>query len=276
VSGRMEGKKAVIVGAGQLPSQLVGIGRAIAELFAREGAEVCVVDRMQDRAEATVKQILKDGGRAHSIAADVGNPDDCARLIEDAHAAMGRIDALVNNVATEEGDNDPLKLEVDGWQRVMDVNFRAMWLTCRAVVPLMQEQGGGTIVNTSSAGSRTAGGRLFAYGLSKAGVDALTHKLAMTYGPWGIRCNSVLPSWVATQHSMEGLTRAGVVEDEQGAYELGRRSNPLGRMGTAWDVAYPVLFLSCDESSHITGVNLPVDGGALGSIGQYRRPPTAP
>jgi NAD(P)-dependent dehydrogenase (short-subunit alcohol dehydrogenase family) len=272
----MEGKKAVVVGAGQLPGRLAGIGRAIAELFAREGAEVCVVDRIPDRAEATVKQILKDGGRAHPVTADVGNPDDCARLIQDAHAAMGRIDALVNNVATEEGDNDPLSLEVDGWQQIMDVNFRAMWLTCRAAVPLMQAQGGGTIVNTSSAGSRTAGGRLFAYGLSKAGVDALTHKLAMTYGPWGIRCNSVLPSWVATQHSMQGLAKAGVIQDEQAAYELGRQSNPLGRMGTASDVAYPVLFLSSDESSHITGVNLPVDGGALASIGHYRRPPNTP
>src|SRR5262249_52244081 len=126
-------------------------------------------------------------------------------LIVDAHTAMGRIDALVNNVATEEGDNNPLKLEVDGWQRIMDVNFRGMWLTCRAALPLMQEQGSGTIVNTSSAGSRTAGSSLFAYGLSKAGVDALTHKLAMAFGPWGIRCNSVLPAWVATQHSMEGL-----------------------------------------------------------------------
>jgi NAD(P)-dependent dehydrogenase (short-subunit alcohol dehydrogenase family) len=272
----MEGKKAVVVGAGQPPGQLVGIGRAIAELFAREGAEVCVVDRLRERSEATVKEIRANGGSAHSIAADVGSPDDCARLIEDAHAAMGRIDSLVNNVATEEGDGDPLRLDVDGWQRIMDVNLRAMWLTCRSVVPRMQEQGGGTIVNTSSAGSRTAGGSLFAYGLSKAGVDALTHKLAMTYGPWGIRCNSVLPSWVATAHSMEGLVRAGIVADEKGAYELGRQSNPLGRMGTAWDVAYAVLFLSCDESAHITAVNLPVDGGTLGSVGLYRRPPGAP
>lgn len=274
--GRMEGKKAVVVGAGQLPSQLLGIGRAIAQLFASEGAEVCVVDRVQERAQDTVKQIEAEGGRAHSIAADVGEPADCARLIEESHAAMGRIDTLVNNVATEVGDNDPLQLEVEGWKNVMDVNFRSMWLTCKAVIPLMQQQGGGTIVNTSSAGARTGGGNLFAYGLSKAGVDAMTHKLAMAYGPWGIRCCSVLPSWVATQHSMDGLLTAGVVENEEEFYAMGRRMNPLGRMGTAWDVAYPVLFLSCDESKHITGVSLPVDGGALGSVGQYQRPRNAP
>ena len=272
----MEGKKAVVVGAGQLPGQLLGIGRAIAQLFAGEGAEVCVVDRIEERAQDTVKQIEADGGRAHAISADVGNPADCARLIEESHAAMGRIDALVNNVATEAGDNDPLQLEVEGWQNVMDVNFRAIWLTCKAVIPLMQEQGGGTIVNTSSAGARTAGGNLFAYGLSKAGVDSLSHKLAMAYGPWGIRCNSVLPSWVATQHSMEGLLRAGIVDNQEEFYAMGRRMNPLGRMGTAWDVAYTVLFLSSNESSHITGVSLPVDGGALGSVGQYQRPKNAP
>jgi len=276
VEGRMLGRKAVVVGGGQVPSQLIGNGRAIAELLAREGAEVCVVDRVRDRAEDTVKQIAANGGTATAIAADVGDPADCARLIEQAHDVMGRIDALVNNVATEDGDNDPLHLEVDGWQRVMDVNLRAMWLTSRAVIPLMQAQGGGTIVNTSSVGSRTAGGNLFAYGLSKAGVDALTTKLAVTFGPWGIRCNSVLPAWVATQHSLDGMISAGMVSNQEELDEWGRRGNPLGRMGTAWDVAYAALFLSSGESSHITGVNLPVDGGLVAVVGAYQRPRNAP
>ncbi len=274
--GRMEGKKAVVVGGGQVPSQFVGIGRAVAELFAREGAEVCVVDRVAENAEETVKHIAAIGGTAHAITADVGNADDCGRLIHEAHGIMGRIDALFNNVATEAGDSDPLDLDVEAWGRIMDVNFRAMWLTSRAVIPIMQEQGGGTIVNTSSAGSRTAGGTFFAYGLSKAGVDELTHKLAVTYAPWGIRCNSVLPSWVATQHSTASLVAAGHVKDEQDLINMGREMTPLGRMGTAWDVAYAVLFFSCDESLHVTSINLPVDGGTLASIGQYRRPADAP
>ena len=271
MAGRMDGKKALIVGAGQPASHLVGIGRAIAESFGREGAEVCIVDQVLGRAEETAKQISSAGGSAHCIVADVGSPEDCSRLVEEAREAMGRIDALVNNVATEEGDNDPLALEIGGWQRVMDVNFRAMWLTCRAALPLMQEQRAGTIVNTSSIGSRTAGGSLFAYGLAKAGVDALTQKLAVMYGPWGIRCSSVLPAWVATHHSMEGLIGVGIAKSEEEVYEFARRANPLGRMGTAWDVANAVLFLSSDESSHITGVNLPVDGGTLAVVGQYQR-----
>jgi NAD(P)-dependent dehydrogenase (short-subunit alcohol dehydrogenase family) len=272
----MEGKKAVVVGAGQPASQHVGIGRAIAQSFAREGAEVCVVDRVLDRADETVKKIVAEGGLAHSISADVADPDSCARLVVDARTAMGRIDALVNNVATEEGDNDPLKLEVDGWQRVMDVNLRAMWLTCRAALPIMQDQRAGSIVNTSSLGSRTAGGSLFAYGMSKAGVDALTHKLAVMFAPWGIRCNSVLPAWVATQHSMDGLIQAGVAKNEEEVLEFALRSNPLGRMGTAWDVANAVLFLSSDEACHTTGINFPVDGGTSSVIGQYQRPRNAP
>src|SRR5258708_21434179 len=133
MTGRMDGKKAVVVGAGQLPSNLTGMGRAISELFASEGAEVCVVDYFLDRADATVKAIGDAGGVAHAIQADVAEPNDCARLVDEAHRTMGRIDALVNNVATEEGDSDPLSLQVEGWQRVMDVNYRAMWLTCQAV-----------------------------------------------------------------------------------------------------------------------------------------------
>jgi NAD(P)-dependent dehydrogenase (short-subunit alcohol dehydrogenase family) len=276
VPGRMEGKKTLVVGGGQPASRHVGIGRAIAETFAREGAEVCVVDRVLERADETAQQITAAGGRAHAIAADVGDPESCARLVNEGHTVMGRIDAMVNNVATEEGDNDPLTLEVDGWQRVMDVNFRAMWLTCRAVLPIMKEQRSGTIVNTSSVGSRTAGGSMFAYGLSKAGVDAMTQKLAVVFAPWGIRCNSVLPAWVATQHSMDGLMQAGFASSEEEIFEFGRRANPLGRMGTAWDVANAVLFLSSDESCHTTGVNFPVDGGTTSVVGNYQRPKNAP
>lgn len=274
--GRMEGKKAIVVGAGQIPSEFVGIGRAVAELFAREGAEVCAVDREVERAQATVEALEASGAKAHAIAADVGNPEDCARLVAEAQAKMGRVDALVNNVATEAGDTDALNLEVEAWNKIMDVNLRAMWLTAKAAIPLMQAQGGGTIVNTSSAGSRTAGGSFFAYGISKSGVDALTHKLAVSYAPWGIRCNSVLPSWVATQHSSEGLIGSGTVKSKEELIAMGKRMTPLGRMGDARDVAYAVLFFSCDESLHVTAQNLPVDGGTTAVVGMYQRPKNVP
>jgi NAD(P)-dependent dehydrogenase (short-subunit alcohol dehydrogenase family) len=112
--------------------------------------------------------------------------------------------------------------------------------------------------------------------MSKAGVNELTHVFAVSYAPWGIRCNAVLPSWVITPHSMEGLKEAGYVIDEEQYYEFGRTSVPLGRMGTAQDVANAVLFLSSDEANFITGVELPVDGGTLAVVGTYQRPADAP
>jgi NAD(P)-dependent dehydrogenase (short-subunit alcohol dehydrogenase family) len=272
----MQGKKAVVVGAGQPLDELLGNGRAIAELLAREGAEVCAVDRDAERAQATVNKIIAEGGKAHVIIADVGNPDDCARLIAESHAAMGRIDALVNNVGINHGDGDPLKLELAGWQRIMDVNLRSMWLTSRAVVPIMQKQGGGAITNISTVGSRTGGGPLFAYSISKAGVNALTHFFAVSYAHLNIRCNAVLPAWVFTPHSITGLVNAGLAVNQAEIMERGSRSVPLGRMGNATDVANAVLFLSCDESNFTTGLEVPVDGGTLAIIGQYARPSVSP
>ena len=272
----MQGKKAVVVGAGQPPNELLGNGRAIAELLAREGAEVCAVDRDAERAQATVKKIIAEGGKAHVIIADVGNPDDCARLVAESHAAMGRIDALVNNVGINHGDGDPLKLELAGWQRIMDVNLRSMWLTSRAVVPIMQKQGGGAITNISTVGSRTGGGPLFAYSISKAGVNALTHFFAVSYAHLNIRCNAVLPAWVLTPHSIAGLVNAGLAVNQAEIMERGSRSVPLGRMGNAMDVANAVLYLSSDESNFTTGLEVPVDGGTLAIIGQYARPSVSP
>lgn len=271
VGSRMKGKKAVVVGAGQPESDLLGNGRAIATLLAREGAEVCCVDRDPDRAAATVRQIVEEGGRGHVIIADVGKPEDCARLIEESHAAMGRIDTLVNNVAINHVDADPLKLEVANWQLMMDVNLRAIWLTSRAVVPIMQKQGGGAITNISTLGSRAGGGSLFAYSISKAGVNAVTHSFAVNFAPDNIRCNAILPSWVLTPHSIEGLTRHGFVPNREELEARGARFVPMGRMGSAMDVANAVLFTSSDESGFITGLEVPVDGGALAIIGRYER-----
>src|SRR5262245_12835484 len=139
----MERKKAVVVGAGQQPGELVGNGHAIATLLARERAAVCAVDVAEDRAPPTASEIAADGGTAHVIVADVLNESDCARLVAEAHAVMGRIDALVNVVGFR-GENDSLfGLEEPTWQKTMDANLRYLWWTCRAVVPVMEAQGGG-------------------------------------------------------------------------------------------------------------------------------------
>lgn len=271
--GRMEGKKALVVGAGQPPHDVVGNGRAISLLLAREGAEVCAVDRETDRATATVDAITAEGGTAHPLVADVMDPEQCAGLVRDAHQQMGRIDAIVNVVGGSYGDSNLVDLDVDGWQQVMDLNLRAAWLIGRAAVPIMKDQGGGAITYISSIGSKALGGRFFSYGVAKAGVNALTTALAAQYAPYGIRCNAILPAWVLTPHAMEGLTRGGIADNDEAIRERGRRGVPLGRMGTAWDVANAALFLSSDEASFITGLEMPVDGGTLTMVGRYDGPP---
>jgi NAD(P)-dependent dehydrogenase (short-subunit alcohol dehydrogenase family) len=272
----MDGKKALVVGAGQLESELLGNGRAIATRFAREGAEVCAVDYVESRVQATVDEIRRDGGVAHVVVADVSKSEECARLVREAHDAMGRIDVLVNVVGINHNDGTPLTLSEESWHQIMDTNLRAQWLTCKAVIPIMQEQGGGAITNISTLASKSGGGRLFAYGMSKSGVNALSHFVAVSYAPWNIRCNVVLPSFVVTPHSLDGLLEAGYVKDEADYYRLGRTSVPLGRMGDAHDIENAVLFLSSDEANFITGVELPVDGGGLAIIAQYQRPADAP
>lgn len=273
MTGRMEGKKVVVVGAGQPPHEVIGNGRAISLLLAREGAEIWAVDREEDRAKAVVDEIAAGGGRAHVAVADVMDPDACDSLIADAHSTMGRIDALVNVVGGSQGDGNPVDLDVEGWQQVMDLNLRSAWLLGRAVVPIMKEQAGGAITYISSIGSKALGGRFFSYGVAKAGVNALTQSLAARYAPYGIRCNAILPAWVLTPHAMEGLVRGGIAVDDDAIRERGRRSVPLGRMGTAWDVAYAALYLSSDESNFVTGLELPVDGGTLTMVGRYQGPP---
>jgi NAD(P)-dependent dehydrogenase (short-subunit alcohol dehydrogenase family) len=268
----MEGRKAVVVGAGQPESDMLGNGRAISLTLAREGAEVCAVDIHPDRAEATAELIRKAGGKAHVIIADVGNPDDCVRLVEDSYAKMGRIDALVNVVAINHVDTDPLSLTVDSWQLMFDVNLRSQWLTCKTVVPLMRKHGGGAITNISTIGSKTGGGGMFAYSMSKSGVNKLTHFFAAAYAPDNIRCNAVLPAFVLTPHSVEGLTRHGWTPSREELEKTGVNNVPMGRLGSAQDVANAVLFLSCDESAFVTGLEIPVDGGTLTMVGRYSKP----
>jgi NAD(P)-dependent dehydrogenase (short-subunit alcohol dehydrogenase family) len=275
---RMDGKRVVVVGAGQQPGGAIGNGHAISSLLAREGAEICAVDVVRSRAEETAAEITDEGGRAHVIVADVTNPADCARLIIEAHTTMDGIDVLVNVVGLNSGDGDALALGESAWQRLMDANLRSMWLTSRAVVPIMQAQRSGVIINISSIASRGSGGPLFAYSLSKAGVETLTRAFAAQFAPWGIRCNVVVLGRIDSPHAVEGhhwrADPDGPSREEVVA--LGARHVPLGFVGTAWDTAHAVLFLSSDEARYITGVELPVDGGALVVSGTYERPADAP
>jgi NAD(P)-dependent dehydrogenase (short-subunit alcohol dehydrogenase family) len=263
---RLENKTAIVVGAGQTPGETIGNGRATAILFAREGARVLVVDRNLDSALETKAMIEQEGGSATAFKADVTRDLDCGALVQACLDAYGRIDILHNNVGIAAGDAGPTHLSEESWDQIFNVNLKSMFLTCKHVLPVMREQGAGAIVNISSVAAVCSVGML-AYKTSKAGVNALTHSIAMGNARYGIRVNAIMPGLMYTPMAVKGLAQARGVPEEEVARQRDAQV-PLGaRMGTAWDVAYAALFLASDEAKFITGVLLPVDGGQSARIG---------
>ena len=267
MTGRLEGKIAVVVGGGQTPGETMGNGRATAVLFAREGASVLVVDRHRDSAEETASMIRGEGGTAAIHETDLSTEAACASVAAVAQEAFGgRIDVLHNNVGIGAGDATPTRLTEDAWDRILDVNLKAMWLTCKHVVPVMRSQGGGSIVCTSSLASIASAGNLTAYKISKAGVNALVQSLASTNARHNVRANAILPGFIDTPMAVDAQARA--LGQEREALASARASMvPMQHQGTAWDVAYAALYLASDESAFVTGVLLPVDGGQSVRVG---------
>lgn len=264
---RLESKVAVVVGAGQTPGETIGNGRATAMLFAREGAQVLLVDRDIASAEETLAMIEKEGGAAVAHRADITSEGDCHAMAQACVAAFGRIDILHNNVGIGAGDAGPTSLTEDAWDWIFETNLKAMWLCCKHVLPVMREQRSGAIVNISSIAAIASAGGMVAYKTSKAGVNALTHALATGNARYGIRANAIMPGLMNTPMAIEGISRArGIPRDE--LIKQRDAQVPLGaKMGTGWDVAYAALFLASDEAQFITGVVLPVDGGQSARIG---------
>jgi NAD(P)-dependent dehydrogenase (short-subunit alcohol dehydrogenase family) len=263
---RLEGKVAIVVGAGQTPGETIGNGRATAILFAREGAKVLLVDRRLDSAEETEKLIRDEGRDAHSFEADVTKEADCVALAKACVEQFGRVDVLHNNVGIGGEDGSVVRLTEEAWDRIVDTNLKSMFLTCKAVLPVMREQRSGAIVNISSVAS-IASVPMLAYKVSKAGVNALTQQVAAGNARYGIRCNAILPGLMNTPMAIDawvrstGISREEMVERRDAQVPLG------GKQGEAWDVAYAALFLASDEAKFITGVLLPVDGGQSIKVG---------
>lgn len=263
---RLKGKTAIIVGAGQTPGETIGNGRAMSILFAREGAQVLCVDRVAERAEETAAMIVAEGGQATAFTANVTKADDVAAMIEAGKERLGRIDILVNNVGIGGGDGPAHRVEEAAFDRILSVNLKGMWLTIKAAIPAMREQGGGAIVNISSLAG-IAGGNQVAYEVSKAAVNRLTTSVAQSNAAKGVRCNAIMPGLMDTPMAVAGIAQASGQEQE--AVRAARNARvPLGgKMGNAWDTAYAALFLASDEAGFITGAILPVDGGMGSRIG---------
>lgn len=265
MSGRLNGKVCVIVGAGQQPGATIGNGRATSIRFAEEGARLLIVDRDDDALIRTAHDVHDAGATADRLVLDITEDDAPDAIIEAAVSTFGRIDVLHNNVGIGAGDAPPHLLQDEVFDRIIDVNLRAMWRTCRAAIPTMRSQEGGVITNISSIAS-IAANHIAAYRMSKAGVDALTRNLAVTNAKYGIRVNAILPGLIDTPLGVDSLAAAiGADRDEVAA----RRDAqvPMGHQGTAWDVANAAVFLASEEAAFISGVCLPVDGAQSARVG---------
>ncbi len=264
---RLNGKAGIVVGAGQSPGETIGTGRAAAITFAREGAKLLLADRDLDRALETAEMISGEGGGVECVAADWTDAADCRAMVAACVDAWGKVDFLQNNVGIGMGDGAPLKLAEEGFDRIIEVNLKGCLLSCQAVVPVMREQGFGSIVNISSIAAVAASIQLTAYKISKAGINALGHSLAMENARYGVRVNTIMPGLLDTPMAIDAWAAKLQIPREEIRAQRDALVPLGGKMGTGWDVAYASVFLHSDEASFITAAVLPVDGGQLGRVG---------
>ena len=258
---RLDGKIALVTGCGTA-GEGWGNGKAIAVLLARQGASVYGCDLDLAAAQVTQKLIREEGGSAEVQACDVTSSAQVKALVEACVARFGRIDILINNVGRSE-PGDPVTMDEDVWDEQMDVNVKTAYLTCTHVLPVMERQGGGSVVNISSiAGLRYIGKPQVAYAAGKAAMQQLTQTTAVIYAARQIRLNCVLPGLVFTP-LVKRLADKYAKGDFEGFVAHRHQQVPMGRMGDAWDVAHAVLFLAADESRYITGQQIVVDGGLI-------------
>ena len=255
---RVEGKIALIFGAGSI-GEGWGNGKAAAVAYAREGAKVACIDIDPVAAEATAAVIRAEGGEALAACADVTDSAQIAQIVELVVGTWGRIDILHNNV----GINLPggaAEASEESWRRVIDVNLTSVFLTCKAVLPVMEAQGAGAIVNISSlAAIRWTGYPYASYYASKAAVNQFTQALAVEYAARGVRANVIMPGLMDTPHVQKAI--AGYHGDATEMAAKRAAMVPMKRQGDGWDVAWAAVFLASDQARFITGVCLPVDGG---------------
>lgn len=250
---RLADKVALITGAGQ------GIGRGCAQAFAREGARVVVADLAVDKGEETAAAIVEQGGEAIFVPVDVSSPEQVEALVARAIATYGRLDVLVSNAGVggrKLGDGPIHECTVSGWDAIMDVNLRGMFLTCKYAIPELLKTKG-NILTMSSVLGLVGSQELYdthAYMTSKAGIIGLTRNIAAYYAKYGLRANCLAPGLVDTQ--MATRTKADEALLAQAGFW-----QPLGPLGEVRDVAETAVFLASEEAKFITGVVLPIDGG---------------
>ena len=254
---RLRDRVAIVVGAGQSPGEGIGNGRATALTFAREGAKVLCVDHNLASAQETVDLIVAKGGTATAFKADVTKNADIKAMVADAHGRWGSVDILHNNVGVSlsGGDAELLDISEEAFDRCVAINLKSCILAAKHVIPIMRKQQSGSIAAITTY-------PYVAYKATKSAMIAFTEQLAYQNAQYGIRANVILPGLMNTPMAVD--TRAREFKKTRAEVEAERDSKvPLRhKMGTGWDVANAALFLASDEANFVTGVTLPVDGGA--------------
>jgi len=245
---RLQNKVAIITGSAQ------GIGKGTAKLMAQEGAKVVVADIDAPKGEETVAEIRAAGGEASFIRTDVEQEAEIIAMVQFAIDRYGKLDVLMNNAYWNKWGS-VLDLNVEDWNKAVNVMVRAIYLGSKHAIPYMERNGAGSIINTASVHGYLAAHRSAVYEASKAAVINLSRQIAVDFGPQGIRCNAICPGWIITERGEAGL--AGHPE----RYEVGRQVYPVRRGGRPIDIAYGALYLASDESTFVTGHALVIDGG---------------
>lgn len=260
---RLANKVAVVIGAGQSPGEGVGNGRATVLRFAQEGAKVWAVDRDLASAKETAALVVAEGGACEAHIGDVTSEASLAAAIAACHARWGRVDILHYNVGVSLGGGDTVLADFteEAFDRLCAINLRGCIMAAKHAIPIMRAQNSGVIINISSVAAYE-NYPYVAYKATKAAMVEFTKQLAIQNAPYGIRANVILPGLMNTPMAVD--TRARTFKKTRAEVEAERDSKvPLRqKMGTGWDVANAALFLASDEASFITGVTLPVDGGA--------------
>jgi len=246
----LQGKCAIVTGGSR------GIGKAIAEGLAEAGAKVLICSRKEDGIKKSADELKSKGYEVHSFSAHTGKIEDIKKLVNHAVELFGRIDILVNNAGTNPHFGPVLTADEGVWDKIFEVNLKGPFFLCKEVAPIMEKNGGGSIINVSSAGGIRPGFGLGVYCISKAGLIMMTKVLASEWGYMNIRVNAVAPGVIKTKMSEILVSTEEIVQEIE-------KNTALHRIGEPGDVVGAVVFLASDAASYITGQTIVIDGGGV-------------
>ena len=262
MSGRLQDRVAVVTGAGCVGPGW-GNGRATCVRFAEEGAKIFAVDRNLDHVAETVERVKAAGGDIAVQPCDVTDSASIAAMVAACLVRFGRIDVLVNNVGGSAAGG-PVEMAEEVWDAQVDYNLKSVFLTCKHVLPVMEKQKSGVIINTAStSGLRWTGAAQVGYAATKAGVIQLSRVVAVQYADRGIRVNTVVPGQLHTPMVEVRLAKQRAGGDVEALLKSRQKRIPIGFMGDGRDTANAALFLASDEARFITGTEIVVDGGMI-------------